>query len=84
MAQHSTSATREAPRVAVVTRIHGLEGAAVEVVDIRSEQHPERVLLRVGDADAGVSLIDDLATVWAVVVEADRQLARLNDQRRSP
>jgi hypothetical protein len=60
-----------------------LEGAAVELVDMRSEQHPERVLLRVGDADTGVSLIDDLAVVWAVVVEADRQLARLDEKRRS-
>lgn len=83
MAQHSTGATREAPRVAVATRVHGLEGAAVELVDMRSEQHPERVLLRVGHADAGVSLIDDLAAVWAVVVEADRLLARLDEERRS-
>jgi predicted mannosyl-3-phosphoglycerate phosphatase (HAD superfamily) len=84
MAQHSTTATRGAARVTVATRVQGLEGAAVELIDLRSERHPERVLLRLGDADAAVSLIDDLATVWAVIVEADRQLARLADQRRSP
>jgi hypothetical protein len=82
MSQHSTGATRGAPRVAVATSVQGLEGAAVELVDMRSEQHPERVLLRVGDVDAGVSLVDDLAAVWAVVVEADRRLAHLADQRR--
>jgi hypothetical protein len=84
MAQHSTTATRGHPRVTVATRVQALEGAAVELIDLRSERHQERVLLRVGDADAAVSLIDDLPTVWAVIVEADRQLARLADQRRCP
>jgi predicted mannosyl-3-phosphoglycerate phosphatase (HAD superfamily) len=83
MPQHSTAATRGAPRVAVATSVEGLEGAAVELIDLHSERHRERVLLRFGDNDAGVSLIDDHAAVWALIVEADRQLARLADQRRS-
>lgn len=82
MSQHSTGVTRGAPRVVVATSVQGLEGAAVEVVDLRSDQHPDRVMLRVGDIDTGVSLIDDLPAVWAVIVDADRQLTHLDNQRR--
>ena len=82
MAEHPTAAARGAPRVAVATSVQGLEGAVVELIELNSEGHSDWVLLRFCDTDAGVSLIGDHATVWALIVEADRQLARLTDQRR--
>lgn len=82
MAEHRAAAARGAPRVAIATSVEGLEGATVELIDLTTERQRDRVLLRFGDDDACVSLTDDLAVVWALIVEADRQLARLTDQRR--
>ena len=82
MPEHPTAAVPGAPRVAVATSVQGLEGAVVELIELSSEGHSDWVSLRFCDTDAGVSLIGDHATVWALIVEADRQLARLADQRR--
>ena len=82
MAEHRAPAARSTLRVGVATNIQGLEGARVELVDLTTERHPDRVSLRFGDNDASVSLTDDLPVVWALIVEADRQLARLVAHRR--
>ena len=82
MAEHRAPAARSALRVGVATNIQGLEGARVELVDLGTERHPDRVSLRFGDNDASVSLTDELPVVWAMIVEADRQLARLVTHRR--
>lgn len=83
MREHRAAAARGAPRVAVTANAEGLEGARVELVDLTSEHDRGRVALGFGDTDAGVSLTDDLDVVWALIVEADRQLARLADHRRA-
>jgi hypothetical protein len=49
---------------------------------VTSERHPDRVALRFGDSDTSVSLTDDVSVVWALIVEADRQLAHLVGHRR--
>jgi hypothetical protein len=67
----------------VATTFEGLDGARVELTDLATERHSERVMLRFGDNDAGVSLADDLAVVWGLIVEADRRLARLSERRRA-
>ena len=82
MAEHRAAAARGAPRVVVATSVQGLGGATVELIDLNTERHPDRVVLRFGDDDAGVSLTDDLAIVWVLIVEADRQLTRLVEHRR--
>jgi hypothetical protein len=81
MSEHRTPSAQSALRV-VATSIQGLEGARVELVDLTSERHPDRVALRFGDSDTSVSLTDDLPVMWALIVEADRQLAHLVARRR--
>ena len=82
MSEHRTPSVQSALRVAATTSIQGLEGARVELVDLTSERHPDRVALRFGDSDTSVSLTDDLPVVWALIVEADRQIAHLVAHRR--
>jgi hypothetical protein len=60
----------------------GLEGAPLERAHLQSDRHPNRVVLRFGDEDAGVSLIDSSSADSASIVEADRLLARLADHGR--
>jgi hypothetical protein len=82
VSEHRTPCPRGALRVAATTSIQGLEGARVELVDLTSERHPDRVALRFGDSDTSVALTDDVLLVWALIVEADRQLAHLVAHRR--
>ena len=77
----STTATRGAPRVGVVTSVQGLEGAHVELIDLETEHH-DQVVLRFGHRDGGVAPTDDVNVVWALIVDANH-LARLVDRRRT-
>jgi hypothetical protein len=64
----------------VLTR---LACADVDLEDQATEAEPDTVLLRIGDAHAGVLLCGDLVAVQRLITKADRQLAHLSDDRQA-